>query len=47
MRIAFRPAEPQDFGYCAQLYFAGMEHSIRESKLAWMLTLPISGGAGR
>jgi GNAT superfamily N-acetyltransferase len=33
MRVSFRPAEPKDFGYCAKLYFAGMEHTIRELKL--------------
>jgi|SRR6266508_736588 len=33
MRISFRPARPQDFGYCANLYFAGMERSIRELNL--------------
>jgi ribosomal protein S18 acetylase RimI-like enzyme len=29
MRIAFRPAAPDDFDYCAKLYFAGMEETIR------------------
>ena len=33
MRISFRPARPQDFDYCANLYFAGMERSIRELNL--------------
>lgn len=32
-QIAFRPASPQDFDYCAKLYFAGMEQIIRELKL--------------
>jgi len=33
MQISFRPAELEDFGYCAKLYFAAMEQSIRELKL--------------
>jgi GNAT superfamily N-acetyltransferase len=28
MRISFRPARPEDFDYCAKLYFAGMERTI-------------------
>jgi ribosomal protein S18 acetylase RimI-like enzyme len=31
--ISFRPAEPGDFGYCARLYFAGMEQTIRDLNL--------------
>jgi GNAT superfamily N-acetyltransferase len=31
--IAFRPASPQDFDYCAKLYFAGMEQIIRQLNL--------------
>jgi len=33
MRISFRQAQPDDFAYCAKLYFAGMETTIRELKL--------------
>ena len=33
MRIVARPARPQDFDYCAQLYFEGMEKIIEELKL--------------
>ena len=33
MRTSFRQARPQDFEYCAKLYFAGMERIIRELKL--------------
>ena len=33
MRISFRPAKPDDFGYCAKLYFAAMEQTIRELNL--------------
>src|SRR5262245_29315070 len=33
MRLSFRPATPGDFGYCATLYFAGMEQTIRELNL--------------
>jgi ribosomal protein S18 acetylase RimI-like enzyme len=33
MRTSFRQARPQDFEYCAKLYFAGMERIIREFKL--------------
>jgi ribosomal protein S18 acetylase RimI-like enzyme len=29
MRTVLRPAHPQDFNYCAALYFAGMESTIR------------------
>lgn len=31
--ISFRPAGPEDFDYCARLYFAEMEAIIRELKL--------------
>jgi GNAT superfamily N-acetyltransferase len=31
--VAFRPASPQDFGYCEKLYFAGMEQIIRQLNL--------------
>jgi GNAT superfamily N-acetyltransferase len=30
MQLSFRPARPQDFDYCAKLYFAAMEGIIRE-----------------
>jgi len=30
MDIGFRPATAQDFDYCASLYFAGMEATIRQ-----------------
>jgi ribosomal protein S18 acetylase RimI-like enzyme len=30
MRISFRPARPDDFEYCARLYVAEMERTIRE-----------------
>jgi ribosomal protein S18 acetylase RimI-like enzyme len=33
MHIAFRPAHTRDFDYCASLYFAGMETTIRDLKL--------------
>jgi ribosomal protein S18 acetylase RimI-like enzyme len=33
MQISFRSARPQDFDYCANLYFAGMERAIRELNL--------------
>jgi ribosomal protein S18 acetylase RimI-like enzyme len=33
MRISFRPARPEDFDYCASLYFDGMERAIRELRL--------------
>jgi ribosomal protein S18 acetylase RimI-like enzyme len=33
MMISFRPAVPEDFDYCARLYFAEMETIIRELKL--------------
>lgn len=33
MQIIFRPARPEDFDYCANLYFSGMERIIRELKL--------------
>ncbi|HTP82437.1 MAG TPA: GNAT family N-acetyltransferase [Alphaproteobacteria bacterium] len=29
MKIDFRPASPEDFGYCATLYFDAMEPTIR------------------
>src|SRR5215467_10929048 len=32
-RTALRPACPEDFDYCARLYFEGMENTIRELKL--------------
>jgi len=31
--ISFRPALPQDFDYCAKLYIAAMERTIRELTL--------------
>jgi GNAT superfamily N-acetyltransferase len=31
--ICLRPAQPQDFDYCASLYFAGMEEVIRRLNL--------------
>lgn len=33
MPINLRPARPKDFGFCARLYFSGMEEIIRELKL--------------
>jgi hypothetical protein len=33
MMISFRPGVPEDFDYCARLYFAEMETIIRELKL--------------
>jgi ribosomal protein S18 acetylase RimI-like enzyme len=33
MPISFRPARLEDFDYCARLYFAEMEKTIRELKL--------------
>ena len=30
MRIATRPATPEDFDYCAKLYFAAMDATIRQ-----------------
>jgi GNAT superfamily N-acetyltransferase len=30
MQISFRPALPQDFDYCAKLYFGEMERAIKE-----------------
>jgi ribosomal protein S18 acetylase RimI-like enzyme len=33
MPIALRPARPEDFHYCANLYFAGMDKVIRELSL--------------
>ena len=30
MRAILRPAHPEDFDYCARLYFAGMENIIKE-----------------
>jgi ribosomal protein S18 acetylase RimI-like enzyme len=32
-RAALRPARPEDFDYCAHLYFEGMESIIKELKL--------------
>ncbi len=32
-RTALRPARPEDFGYCAHLYFEGMESIIKELNL--------------
>jgi ribosomal protein S18 acetylase RimI-like enzyme len=32
-RTAFRPARPEDFDYCARLYFEGMENIIKELNL--------------
>lgn len=29
-RLTLRPAQPEDFDYCARLYFEGMESAIRE-----------------
>jgi ribosomal protein S18 acetylase RimI-like enzyme len=34
-KIVFRPARSEDFDYCANLYFSGMENIIRELKLDW------------
>lgn len=33
MKIIFRPAQPEDFDYCASLYFSGMDRIIRELSL--------------
>jgi GNAT superfamily N-acetyltransferase len=33
MPIALRPAHPEDFDFCARLYFSGMDEIIRELKL--------------
>jgi GNAT superfamily N-acetyltransferase len=33
MQIVLRPARTQDFDYCANLYFSGMERIIRELNL--------------
>lgn len=33
MSISFRPARPDDFDFCAGLYFAGREKAIREEAL--------------
>jgi GNAT superfamily N-acetyltransferase len=33
MRPALRPARAEDFDFCARLYFAGMEETIRTLKL--------------
>jgi ribosomal protein S18 acetylase RimI-like enzyme len=33
MRIALRPARPNDFDFCARLYFSGMKETIRQLKL--------------
>src|SRR5262249_5524864 len=32
-RITLRPAVPEDFDYCARLYFDGMEHTVKELNL--------------
>jgi ribosomal protein S18 acetylase RimI-like enzyme len=32
-RTVLRPARPEDFDYCARLYFEGMENAIRELNL--------------
>src|SRR6516225_11929928 len=32
-RTALRPAHPEDFNYCARLYFEGMENIIKELNL--------------
>jgi ribosomal protein S18 acetylase RimI-like enzyme len=32
-RTALRPARPEDFDYCARLYFEGMENIIKELNL--------------
>jgi ribosomal protein S18 acetylase RimI-like enzyme len=31
-RMALRPARPEDFDYCARLYFEGMDNIIKELK---------------
>jgi ribosomal protein S18 acetylase RimI-like enzyme len=33
MKIVLRPAHPDDFEFCARLYFSGMEATIRRLKL--------------
>jgi ribosomal protein S18 acetylase RimI-like enzyme len=33
VRTTFRPARPQDFDYCARLYFDGMEKIVKEMNL--------------
>jgi GNAT superfamily N-acetyltransferase len=33
MPIALRPTRPEDFDFCARLYFSGMDEIIRELKL--------------
>jgi ribosomal protein S18 acetylase RimI-like enzyme len=33
MRTVLRPARPEDFYYCARLYFEGMESTIKELNL--------------
>lgn len=33
MRAVLRPAHPEDFDYCARLYFAGMETIIKDLNL--------------
>src|SRR5215468_5029149 len=35
MRTTLRPAHPEDFDYCARLYFEGMERIIKELSLLW------------
>ena len=32
-RTVLRPARPEDFDYCARLYFEGMENTIKELNL--------------
>jgi hypothetical protein len=33
LRMALRPACPEDFDYCARLYFEGMDNVIKELSL--------------
>ncbi len=33
MQLDFRPAKPEDFDFCAKLYYAGREQAIREENL--------------
>jgi ribosomal protein S18 acetylase RimI-like enzyme len=35
MRTSLRPARPEDFDYCAALYFAEMQRTIADLKLDW------------
>ena len=39
MRTTLRPAHPEDFDYCARLYFEGMEKIIKELSLLWADTV--------